>query len=489
MRRALAALLGAAVVAAVAGSASTAAPHSGVVDYAVLVQFRGTAKVEHTFEKIAMHEEYSFTEEYYADFESRNGIVRRDIGPLSLLSGLGYETWSNTQLSCQIPFEASSLTAQGMGDGVGTWVSHERTDLPDPGPENVLVTADPLWADTKGIGPRQPNCGYQFSLGGIDRYGHHQLRCVIVPGKDCHSEYDTGPVHEGCTTPGGNCDRGQANIVMDAKSYPASTDLMPWFELGRVVDFWPLYLPNLYSVPLRLPPFVTIPPYTIPTTIKLPPVDGDLDGQVTMAKQPLVHVHGRLKARAASRLALGWTPAVVKRAQAIRVPTPIVTRLTFTPATGAPVTITSTSYLLPRAHPSSGGGGGTTPPTITSVAFGGTVSSPTFVVHGKNLGTKPAPSPTGHPAGQGGCPTIAGDTGYDYGTSLYVLSSRGWSGGRYRPSANETDCIDLVVTKFTSTEVDFHFGPFYSTYASKFPLAKGDRMQVVVNGAQKTVTR
>ena len=84
---------------------------------------------------------------------------------------------------------------------------------------------------------------------------------------------------------------------------------------------------------------------------------------------------------------------------------------------------------------------------------------------------------------------IAGDNGYDYATSLYVVSSKGWSGGRSRPTANETDCIDLVVTKFTPTEVSFHFGPFYAKYASKFPLAPGDQLQIVVNGETKTVTR
>jgi len=61
-----------------------------------------------------------------------------------------------------------------------------------------------------------------------------------------------------------------------------------------------------------------------------------------------------------------------------------------------------------------------------------------------------------------------------------------WSGGRYRPSVNETDCIDLVVVKFTPTEVDFHLGPFYAAY-EKDKLQNGDEVEVAVNGAVKTV--
>jgi len=41
---------------------------------------------------------------------------------------------------------------------------------------------------------------------------------------------------------------------------------------------------------------------------------------------------------------------------------------------------------------------------------------------------------------------VAGDNGDDYGTSLYLeVPSKNFSGGRYRPSLNETECLDLVV--------------------------------------------
>jgi hypothetical protein len=129
-----------------------------------------------------------------------------------------------------------------------------------------------------------------------------------------------------------------------------------------------------------------------------------------------------------------------------------------------------------------------TKPTITSVTFGGSAANPSFVIHGTNLGARPRPSPAAHPSGQNGCPAIAGDDGYDYGTSLYLaVPAKSWAGGRYRPSLNETDCIDLVVTKFTATEVDFHFGPFYAQNHAQFSLDNGDEVEVAVNGATKTV--
>jgi hypothetical protein len=126
---------------------------------------------------------------------------------------------------------------------------------------------------------------------------------------------------------------------------------------------------------------------------------------------------------------------------------------------------------------------------ITSVSFAGSPANPSVVVRGTCLGTRPAPNPARHPSGLGGCPSISGDNGYLYGTSLYLaVPAQGWSGGRYRPELNETDCLDLVVTKFTPTEVDFHFGPFYRSVYPKFSLAAGTQVTIGVNGAAADAT-
>lgn len=143
--------------------------------------------------------------------------------------------------------------------------------------------------------------------------------------------------------------------------------------------------------------------------------------------------------------------------------------------------------VVPAGKPTPSPSGGK--PAIASVNFSGGATNPVVVVHGTNLGKRPTPSPSGHPSGQNGCPVVAGDNGYDYGTSLYIaVPSQNWAGGRYRPSLNETDCIDLVVTKFTPTEVDFHFGQPYVSFYPKFSLTPGLQVTVDVNGATLDTT-
>jgi hypothetical protein len=159
------------------------------------------------------------------------------------------------------------------------------------------------------------------------------------------------------------------------------------------------------------------------------------------------------------------------------------------PSAGDFITILSGGKVKPPApSPKGSSPTSTARPAINSVQFSGSPDNPTIVVRGTNLGKLPVPSPAGHPAGQNGCPVVAGDNGYDYGTSLYIVGvSKAFAGGRYRPTLNETDCIDLVVTKFTQTEVDFHFGPFYAKYHSQFSLDPGDAVRIVINGASLDV--
>src|SRR5262249_41472420 len=128
------------------------------------------------------------------------------------------------------------------------------------------------------------------------------------------------------------------------------------------------------------------------------------------------------------------------------------------PLKATPTTTTSTSSTATAGCP-----------RITSASFAGSAANPSVIVRGTCLGSRPAPHPARPPAGLGGCPAMSGDNGYLYGDSLYLaVPSQNWSGGRYRPSVNEIDCLDLVVTRFTPTEVDFHFGPFYRSVYPKF---------------------
>ena len=129
------------------------------------------------------------------------------------------------------------------------------------------------------------------------------------------------------------------------------------------------------------------------------------------------------------------------------------------------------------------------PALISSVTFGGSEQNPSIVIHGKSLGTRPAPNPAGSPANRPLCPgAISGNAGLDYGTNLYLAdTTANWAAGRYRPAANELDCIGLVVTKFTPTEVDYRLGGFYAQVYPKLALTVGDAVQVAVNGATRAV--
>ncbi len=126
---------------------------------------------------------------------------------------------------------------------------------------------------------------------------------------------------------------------------------------------------------------------------------------------------------------------------------------------------------------------------ISSVTVTGTPQAPSIVVHGTNLGSEPAPNPSGSPSNQPLCPVvIKGNAGLDYGTSLYLNDATGnFSAGRYRPTLNELDCIGLIVTKFTPTEVDFRPGSGYQQFSPKYRINDGDALEIAINGASKTV--
>jgi hypothetical protein len=207
----------------------------------------------------------------------------------------------------------------------------------------------------------------------------------------------------------------------------------------------------------------------------------------------LATIHQRFAKRRSTVPRPVFTPKGRQILAGLTRPATFVAQIRVTPSRGKPVSDTYTFRLVPVPPDRS-----TTPApppspapasaTITSVAFGGSPANPSFVVHGTSLGKLPKHDPAGHPSGFNGCPAVAGDIGFDFGTNLYLaVPAKNWSGGRYRPSLNETDCLDLVVTKFTPTEVDFHFGTFYTKYHAQFSLNDGDAVEVGVNGAVKSV--
>ena len=113
----------------------------------------------------------------------------------------------------------------------------------------------------------------------------------------------------------------------------------------------------------------------------------------------------------------------------------------------------------------------TPPPSVSGVSFSGPASNPTITVTGSNLGANP---PIGTPE-----TCASGDTGDLYGSSGLWFDdvTQGWTAGQ------SGDCIGLIVTSWSATQVTFGFGNQYGGYP---PVGPGDQVQVEVQGAEFT---
>lgn len=148
-----------------------------------------------------------------------------------------------------------------------------------------------------------------------------------------------------------------------------------------------------------------------------------------------------------------------------------------------------TGLLLPVSASARGHHAAIGTPTISRVIFGGKPSNPTITIRGSDLDynqyqSLPPRNPTYNPSNQKLCPVeIKGTPGFDYGTRLYFVDKSAkpeWSAGRYRPKLGELDCIGLIVTRYTSGEVVFHFGGFFRQH--HYRVKPGDFVGVAVNG-------
>lgn len=112
-------------------------------------------------------------------------------------------------------------------------------------------------------------------------------------------------------------------------------------------------------------------------------------------------------------------------------------------------------------------------PSISGVKFSGTAAAPTVTVSGSGFGT------TAPPGVAAACST----TGLDYGSLLSFLdTTANWGAGRGNPG----DCIGLVVTSYSPTQIVFGFGSGYSGLG--FSLNNGNHYALNVLGASFTST-
>lgn len=130
-------------------------------------------------------------------------------------------------------------------------------------------------------------------------------------------------------------------------------------------------------------------------------------------------------------------------------------------------------------------------PVIRSVTFSGNARKPTITIRGQHFGTEPRHDPGCHPAGFFKCGPY---TGYDYGTSLYLVDKTGmhpFSAGRYRPMITELDAVSFVVTKYSDSKIVLHFGSYYRLVGIPhfhWRLSAHDHVTVTVKGTSRHVT-
>lgn len=217
----------------------------------------------------------------------------------------------------------------------------------------------------------------------------------------------------------------------------------------------------------------------------LPPAhqNGNVSIQMSLQGVPLAAIEESVQSGVVPQPTVRFNTSGVAAALALKQATPVQVTANFTPTGGQGVTLDQTFYYLPTQTTAPGSSATSAKPSIAGVRFSGTATNPMLVITGQNLGTEPPASPSAHVSGQNGCPSFTGDRGYDYGTSLYIILPGGVSAGRYRPERGETDCIDLVVTTFSPTEIDITLGSFYSQQYPKYSLSAGGAYEVVVNGA------
>jgi len=112
-------------------------------------------------------------------------------------------------------------------------------------------------------------------------------------------------------------------------------------------------------------------------------------------------------------------------------------------------------------------------PTVTGLTWSGSSADPTLTITGTNLGAYP---PIATPE-----TCQSGDTGDVFGSSglWFNDATAGWTAGQ------SGDCIGLLVTSWSSTQVECTFGNEYSGYT---PINSGDQFTVEVQGASASGT-
>ena len=123
------------------------------------------------------------------------------------------------------------------------------------------------------------------------------------------------------------------------------------------------------------------------------------------------------------------------------------------------------------------------------MTFGGSVAAPTFVLHGRNFGSRPA---AGQPPGSSSAcrqENTSANEGQNFANKLFFidLTNRfsGGLSGPYGSVPNVVDCVGLVAISYTPSRIAYALGSDYRKHP--YAIHAGDKVTFAANGATATV--
>lgn len=432
------------------GSCGSTQAHVTTSDY-VHVRFWGSVHVHRQSPGSQIWTDAVYRWQEVATYQIGSGYLVQDSSRVDHLSGTGQGTLNNPLYGpCTVHY--SAFPASSETEGIRVINDGSEVEAIGAPPWSLHTVSGYTGSSADYCRPPSDPAGGSFVDRDVD-----QITCVLEWNDRCKHTVEL-PASE---TPG-TTQTGEVTFVAERRTeYPYTAEDRYLDEAMDDIN-WEWVLPAGQLTPLS--------PDLMPA-----PADGTLSMAVTQGGVDVATVQGGVQQGEAPHL-------TGHRQQAASQDQPLTVDASYAIKGGPTITLTQTIYL-PSAGPGGTSPSGGSSPTITGVAFRGGAPNPMIIVSGQSLGSQPPADPSGHPSGQGGCPVVSDDMGYDFGTSLYIaVPSGNWSAGRYNPSIGETDCFDIVVAQFTPTEVVFTLGALYSQQ-TKDQLTAGTAYQVVVNGA------
>jgi len=257
------------------------------------------------------------------------------------LEGYGATNATGVGGSCNAAYELLQQLhpSSGTSSGARFYTSQDHANLPDPGKAGVLVSALPYWSDYVRTSPPAPPACLSTSAALMPdlaaRWGSDPVQCALEPNKKACGE--TLRLRRAIPSSGGGSEEVAGTAQITASRIDDLSITLPDPPIVEVLqDLVRLWIPpniKLIETNTYPPGIVRLPPVVIPKTD-----DGEIDGQVYIAKQPIVAAKAKMTNAGAVSLPLAWNRAGLAAVRGIALPTQLTVTVTFSPSHGTPVT-------------------------------------------------------------------------------------------------------------------------------------------------------